>query len=77
MSDSFEQVPKGLGPIIYSIQLRDLFAMAVLAGRGGMCYQNSEYVSGSMKVYNEPPEKTARVCYEYADAMLKEREKKS
>lgn len=56
---------QGLGPQIYSIELRDLFAMAAL---GALMAPNSGFLVGRMEV-----EDAARMAYKCADAFLLER----
>jgi len=57
-----EQEVRGAAKLIYGIELRDLFAGFAL----------------SAALYSFPedsPERTAKLAYEYADAMLKARQK--
>jgi hypothetical protein len=62
MSEDKPKFPQGLSPMHYSIQLRDLFAMAAL----NALVDRDRILDGRY---------AAKMSYEYADAMLKEREK--
>ena len=66
MSDTQNTPPKGLGPLVYSIELRDLFAMAAL---NAIESHNWFARDGSLQTL------VADWSYGMADAMIEARER--